>query len=322
MTLNSYLYSGIQKGMDGLIITRPFIKKVYAAMKRNYEKSLGFPLVRKRFFEKMGYELDLENPITYNQKLIWKKLFDRNPDLTITADKYLVYDYIHNLIGDTEASKLNIPLLWVGENPEEIPFNSLPDKFVVKPNRGSNMQIIVRNNKNEMKEYIIRSARQWLKTTHGLFHYEWAYQNIQPKIMVQALLETQKGELPEDYKFFCFHGKCHLIRAQKNRFGNEGSCYEYYDTNWVVMPVKSPGYIEASCPFKQPVNLEKMIKVAERLSLPFDAVRIDLYSVDGDIFFGEYTHYHCSGMSKFDPQSFDYYLGRLWRLDPEYWVKN
>jgi hypothetical protein len=301
-----------------MILTHHSIRKAYADLKLLSDRIRAYNSIKKQFYRKMGYELDLEKPQSYNQKIIWKKLHDRNPYLTITADKFKVRDYIRNLLGEREAEKILIPLYCVVEEPEEIPFDLLPDRFVVKPNNGSRMHIVVRDNKDELKDEIIATAKEWLNISYGLFHYEWAYRNIEPRIIVEKLLESPDGRLPNDYKFYCFDGKCRMVRVSANRF-NENVVSGYYDTDWNEIPIYCPGYESTDKPFEKPLNLGKMIEVAEKLSSGLDAVRIDLYEIDGAIYFGEFTHYEASGLSRLEPVSFDFDLGQYWNLKPEYW---
>lgn len=296
----------------------PSFRKYYADLKLFSDQLSGYSRLRKLFEKKMGYPLDLRNPQSFNQKVVWKKLFDRNPLLTLTADKLAVRGYIENLLGPKEASRILIPLLFSSANPAQIPFDELPDRFVVKPNHGCKMHIIVNSEKEMKRQMILDTSRNWLNTAYGLFHYEWAYRNIKPRIMVEELLQTKDGQLPRDYKFYCFHGKCRLIRASSNRFGKEERS-AYFDVDWNLLPAYNPGYEQSTGPIIRPLVLDQAISLAERLSVDFDAVRMDLYIVDDRLYFGEYTHYDASGLARFEPTSFDFELGQHWKLVPHYW---
>jgi hypothetical protein len=294
------------------------VRKLYADLKLFSDRILSYPSLKKQFYQKVGYELDLKKPMSYNQKIVWKKLHDRNPQLTVTADKYKVRDHIRNILGKEEANKILIPLYSVVRDPEHIPFDLLPDRFVVKPNNGSQMHIAVRGNKNVLKSEIIKKSKEWLTISYGLFHYEWAYRNIEPRIIVEKLLETKSGRLPNDYKFYCFNGVCRMIRVSYNRFGNNVDS-GYYDTQWNQLPIYCPGYTPSQERFEKPESLSRMIDIAQKLSHGLDSVRIDLYDVEGEVYFGEFTHYEASGLSKYEPVSFDFDLGKYWELKPEYW---
>jgi hypothetical protein len=293
----------------------------YADAKAFSDKLHNYKKLKKVFLEKMKYELNLDPPRSYNEKIIWKKLFDRNPLLTVTADKYAVRDYLKKVLGEKSANEILIPVYYVTDKPATIPFNKLPDKFVIKPNHGSMMHLIVTEKDQIDRENIIRQCKLWLRNNFGLYGHEWAYRNIRRKIIIEQLLETSTGELPHDYKLYCFHGKCRMLRVTRNRFGRE-ILTAFYDTDWNILPASVPGYHQVSQNFERPSNLPEMIELAEKLSAPFDYVRIDIYNVDSKIYFGELTHYEGSGLARFEPESFDFQLGKYWNIEPGYWRKH
>ncbi len=290
----------------------------YSDLKGHLDKLQNYKRVRKEFRHKMQYELNLETPRTLNEKLAWKKLFDRNPLLTLSADKYAVRSYLKNLLGETEATKHLIPLYFVTEKPSKIPFEDLPDKYVIKPNHGSRMHLIVKNKKYVVPKQIIKQCNIWLKNNYGFYTNEWAYKNIKRKILIEKLFQSKNGELPMDYKFFCFHGEVKIIRAALNRF-SEISLSGFYDPDWNPVPVYNPGYQNTTATIDKPSNLNAMVTLAGKISKDFDFVRVDLYSCDESVFFGELTHYPGSGLIRFEPESFDYRLGEYWNLKPDYW---
>jgi hypothetical protein len=297
-----------------------FVKYAYVDLILFFDRLNGYENLRKTFKEKVGYPLKLENPQSYNQKIIWKKLFDRNPLLTITADKIGVRNYLEKLLGREEAQDILVPILYTGSQPEKIPFDDLPEIFVIKPNHASMMHVIVDGDKEQKTDYIIKIFKRWLRIPQGIYRYEWAYRNIKPTILVEELLRSKDGNLPYDYKFYCFHGECKLIRVSENRFSDHEQS-GYYDRDWNLVDAYNPGYKPGEKLFKKPFELYKMIELAENLSLDFDAVRVDLYNVDGRIYFGEFTHYDASGLARFEPESFDFFLGSFWNLEKGYWKR-
>jgi hypothetical protein len=297
------------------------VNHLYSYLKFYWDKGHEFREVKRHFRKKMGYELRLHDPQTFSEKITWKKIYDRNPLLPITADKFLVRFYLHQVLGKELAEKILIPLYYVSNDPINIPFDLLPDKFVVKPNHGSKMHISVNGDKEIQKHDILKSCEKWLKTDYGLYSYEWAYRNIKRQILVEEMLESMDCCLPFDYKLFCFHGKCKIIRVSENRLDSEGGA-SFFDPDWKQLPVSMQGYKVANRIFRRPENLEDLIHIAEKLAENFDAVRIDLYLCDTRIFFGEITHYHTSGLIRFIPETFDYQMGDYWIITPEYWKKN
>jgi len=295
----------------------PSINKIYSDFKLFIDRLRGYRKLKALFRERNGYELNLDNPRSFNEKIVWKKLYDRNRLLTVTTDKYEVRAYLKNLLGDEEANKIIVPVYYVTSDPRKIPFSDLPDRFVIKPNHGSRMHIIHKGDKPVYKEYIKRKCKEWLRTNYGFYHYEWAYRNIKRKIILEKLLETRDGSLPLDYKFYCFNSKCCLIRVSDNRF-DSGNNSAYFDIEWNMLPVINPGYKSVNIGFKKPENLKYLINLAEKISSEFDAVRVDFYYCDGRVFFGELTHYDGSGLARFEPESFDFELGSYWSLSSKH----
>jgi hypothetical protein len=263
----------------------------------------------RKFKERLGYDLNLENPTSFSEKVVWKKIYDRNPILPITADKYLARDYVRRIIGP-DSEKILVPLLYTTDQPETIPFDDLEDDYIIKANHASGRNIIVRNGTAVDRKVIISNCREWLKRPFGNMKHEWAYQQIPRRLVIEKLLHDEMGEIPADFKFYIFHGKCRLIHVDLNRFKDRSR--SIFDPNW--------NFLEVTLKFRQgpvvkkPENFEAMKGLAEKLGRDFDFVRIDLYTVDGQIYFGEFTHYPGSGMEKFTPESFDFELGRYWDI--------
>ena len=168
-----------------------------------------YKLEKIRFYQKLGYPLNLKNPQFYNEKIVWKKIYDRNPLLPITSDKYQIRSYIKKVLGEEKAKEILIPLFYVTDQPETIPFDRLPSSFIVKSNHASGRNIIVKNG-HYIREKIIKTCKGWLKMPYGLEKLEWAYQSIKRKIIIEKLLQDDDGSPPERYDFQMFHRKCKL----------------------------------------------------------------------------------------------------------------
>ena len=275
----------------------------------------NYKLEKIRFYKNLGYELNLKNPKSFNEKIVWKKINDRNPLLPITADKYKVRSYIKEVLGEEKAKEILIPLLYVTDQPETIPFETLPSDFIVKPNHASGLKIMVENSHFNKKE-MIKTCKKWLKTPYGLEKLEWAYQPIKRKIIIEKLLLDDEGNIPKDFKFHIFHGKCKLVLVSFNRMHNLSK--SFFDEKWNFLSVKRPPFPQR-LKIKKPKNYEIMLELAEKLAEAFDHVRVDLYNLNGKIYFGELTHYWGSGTVKYEPSSFDFELGKYWKIEPKYW---
>ena len=278
-------------------------------------KISNYKLEKIKFYKELGYQLNLKNPMSFNEKIIWKKINDRNPLLPVTADKYEVRSYIKEVLGEERAKEILIPLYYVTEQPATIPFKNLPSTFIVKPNHTSGRSIIVENGPVDQNA-IIKTCRKWLKIPYGLEKMEWAYQPIKRKIVIEKLLRNEDGNNPVELKFHIFHGKCKLVFVILDKQNNPYR--SYYDKLWNYLPVKKTTRPRGP-KIEKPKNYEIMLELAEILSKPFDYVRVDFYNIKGKIYLGELTHYPGSGTTKFEPQSFDFELGKYWKIKPEYW---
>jgi len=282
-------------------------------------KIFNYKLEKIKFHKEVGYRLNLKNPKSYNEKIVWKKINDRNPLLPITADKYKLRSYVKKVLGEEKAKEILIPLLYVTDQPETIPFERLPSAFMVKPNHASGSHIIVENGHFNKKE-IIKTCRRWLKTPYGLEKLEWAYQPIKRKIIIEKLLRDDDGNIPKDFKFYMFHGKCKSVHVSVHLIFNrkDNHSRSYFDEKWNFLSVKRPPS-PLGPKIKKPKKYEIMLELAEKIAEAFDFVRVDFYNLNGKIYIGELTHYPASGTGKFEPQSFDFELGKYWKIKPKYW---
>jgi hypothetical protein len=267
-------------------------------------------LEKKHFKAKQGYSLNLQSPKSFNEKIVWKKLNKRKKRLVITEDKYKARKYVKDKIGEKHADEILIPLLYSGDSPSTIPFSSLPENYVIKANHNSGPPIIIRGEKEISQDDIIREMERQMNRTYGLNWNAWAYSKITPRIVVEELLLNSEGQIPRDYKFFVFHGECHLIQVDIDRFVDHTRVL--YNTDWELLDV-SLEYPKGEG-VEKPVNLNRMIKYAEKISEEFSFARVDLYNVDGSVYFGEITHYPGAGHEKFSPTEFDFKLGGYWSV--------
>lgn len=264
--------------------------------------------IRLKFFKNFHRLPNLKHPKTFNEKLQWLKLYDRNPYYTKLVDKYEVKKIVAELIGEQYI----IPTLGVWDRAEDIDFDKLPDKFVLKATHDSGRVIIC---KDKSKLDIARAREEMaysLKRDFYALTREWPYKNVPRRIIAEAFIEDKSGDL-KDYKFFCFNGRVEFFKVDFDRF--IGHKANYYDTDWNILPFE-----EIVCPsdkrqiHEKPNNFDKMIEFAEILAqgLPFS--RIDFYNNEGNIYFGEITFFPNSGMGKFNPEEADDKLGALIKL--------
>ncbi|TFG45875.1 MAG: hypothetical protein E4H40_07820 [Candidatus Brocadiia bacterium] len=210
-----------------------FIKSVYAII----DRMCGYPSQKKKFYEQHGYHLNFLNPKTFNEKIVWKKINDRNPLLPITADKFCVREYIVNQLGEEGAKAILIPLFYVTDDPKSIPFDRLPERYIIKSNHGSGQNLIINGKTTYTNEEIIRICANWLRKSYGLTKHEWAYQKIKRKILIEELIMEEDGSIPKDFKFYVFQGKCEMVMVIFDRF--IGPTRTLYTPEWEIIPLPS-----------------------------------------------------------------------------------
>lgn len=258
----------------------------------------------------LGYKPDVRNPQTFSEKIMHKKLF-RDMDYAIDlADKYAVRHYVTQKVGEDCLNKV----YFVGNDPRQIPWHELPQQFVIKTTHGGGGEgnIFVFDKSTADKQHIEQTLQHKLHDGFGFWTNEPWYMKIPRRFIVEELMKDTKGDIPSDYKFFCFHGKCHYIQVDHDRF--EKHTRSFYDAQWNYQPFSL--LFEKGQPMEKPANFDAMLAMAEKLAEDFDFVRVDLYSLGEAIRFGELTFTPGSGWEKFSPSEMDKELGRLWNIEP------
>lgn len=291
------------KGSTGMqaFIQRWFINRHY---KSRLKVSLNLEgMIRKRFYRKMGYKLDIENPRTFNEKLQWFKLHVRDPRTTRCADKYAVRKYVAEKIGGGHL----VPLLGVYDSVDEIDISRLPQEFVLKPNHESGCVILCYDKEKIDWKKQADVMKNWLRENYYYQTGEWQYKNIPPKILCEKMLH---GEII-DYKFFCFKGKPVLVQVIGNRKGNHFDLGNY-DLNFQL--IETRGNKNFLMDLQRPIHWNEMIQIAKSLSEDFPFVRVDLYDLEGKVYFGELTFTPADGMGKYFSRDIDEELGKLYDI--------
>lgn len=258
---------------------------------------------------KTGRKLNLKQPERYSEKVQWYKLNYRSDLMTLCADKYAVREYLRS-IGE---ESLCVKLYAVWENTKDVSIENLPEKFIIKTTNGSSTNIICRDKSQLEKKKLNEQLDEFLQRSAVRAGREWAYYGIKPKIIAEELLidfNDPDGGIT-DYKFFCFHGKVYYIAVDTDRFTDHKR--NIFDREWRDTGVRCAYPVNPSLT-ERPAALTEMIMKAEKISAGFPAVRVDLYFVNGKIYFGEMTFYPFSGYVKFNPDKFDFVLGEKFIL--------
>ncbi len=261
------------------------------------------------YYEITGKDLDLDSPKTFNEKIQWLKLYDSTPIKTQLADKYLVRNWVKEKIGEEYL----INLLGVYEKFDDIDFDKLPKRFVMKTNHGAGYNYIVKDKSKLDKKYIKSQFDKWMHTNFAFVNgLELHYKDIKPLILVEEYLENQNKEL-NDYKFYCFDGKVHYIQYISER--SNGYKMKFFDSDWNPQDFISNHSMLKKYPAKLD-NLENIINMVEKLAEGFVFVRVDLYVLDdGNVKFGEMTFTAGSGLLNWQPESADMLMGNLLNIN-------
>ena len=267
--------------------------------------------LKKTFQLSMGKPLNLENPQTFNEKLQWLKLYDRKPEYTMMVDKYLVREYIAKTIGEEYL----IPLLGVWNSPDEIDFEKLPNQFVLKCNHNSGLGMCICKDKTKLNIKKVKAElAKGLKQDYYLTGREWPYKDVPRKIIAEQFMVDESGYELKDYKFFCFDGQVKALFVAKDRqTKGEETKFDFFDENFNHLPFIN-GHPNSKPPYFKPENFDEMKSLAEKLSVGIPQVRVDLYNINGHVYFGELTFSHWSGMVPFEPEEWDYKLGEWIQL--------
>ena len=269
-------------------------------------------VIKLQYYASLGRFPNLRNPKRFTEKLQWYKLNYRTPLMTQCADKYRIRFYLRD-----KGYEEYMPALYqVCDRYDEIDFNKLPESFAIKCNNGCGTNIFVKNKAEIDKDKISSEISKWNEVNTISVGREWAYQNIEPKIVVEELLVshdgTQKNDL-NDYKILCFNGEPKAIWADVDRHIDHRR--NFYDLEWNDLGVVSD-CPNSSVPVPKPYGLEKMIDIAKDIAKDFPFVRVDFYSVTQKIYIGELTFYPWSGCVQYTPDSFDFELGSYFTLPP------
>ena len=253
--------------------------------------------------QRIGRKLDLKEPKGFNEKIQWLKLYDRNPDYIKMVDKYEAKKYVSSIIGEQYI----ISTLGIYDKFEDINFEELPNKFVIKCTHDSGGVVICKDKNALDFNKAKKKINKCLKKNYFYEGREWPYKNVKPRIIIEEYMENQDKSELQDYKIMCFNGKakCSFVCSERN---TNGLKVDFFDLDWNKMPFERH-YPNSDKKIKKPQNYDLMIKLAEKLSKNIPFVRVDFYEINGKVYFGELTFYPGSGMEEFTPEKWDFELG-------------
>lgn len=279
-----------------------FLIRRIAPLYRNDEKYLKW-----YYFWNMHKFPNLKCPKTFNEKLTWLKLHDKHPEYTPLVDKYAVKSYVAEKAGE----KYVIPTLGVWDKVEDIDFNTLPQQFVLKTTNDSGGILICRDKNQLNYEQAQKRLKKALRRHFYAENREYPYMDVKPRIIAEKLLEVEPGQTINDYKFFCFDGEVKMLFVATDR--PKDTRFDFFDLDFNHLPVKQ-GHPLADKPIEKPEGFEEMKELARTLSQGFPHVRVDLYDINGQVYFGELTFFHFSANMPFEPEEWDYKMGEWLKL--------
>lgn len=267
-------------------------------------------ILYKNYF---GKPLNLKNPQTFNEKLQWLKLYDRNPLYTTLVDKYAVKEYVAKIIGEEHI----IPTLGVWDRFEDIDFDRLPDQFVLKCTHSSGDIVICKDKSKFDRKAAGEKLNYFLGKEFYSIAREWPYKNVKPRIIAEQYMEDETYHELRDYKFFVFGGTVRALFIASDRFNKEvDTKFDFFDADFNWLDLRK-GHPNADVPPEKPKNFEQMKEFAARLGAGIPHVRVDFYEINGKVYFGEMTFYDWGGFQHFRPESWDRTFGDWIELPPK-----
>ena len=269
--------------------------------------------LKKMFKYRLGYEPDFDHPKTFNEKLQWIKLYDRQPIYTTMVDKYLVKDYVAGIIG----AEYVIPNLGVWDRFDDIDFDALPEQFVLKVTHDSGGLVICKDKSKLDKAAAKKKIEKSLKSKYFYYGREWPYKNVKPRIIAEQYVSGADGGDVADYKIHCSYGKPQFTLVCADRFADTGFTQDFYSKDWEHYDVKRFTSKNAIKPQERPAQLDLMYELASKLSQNIPFVRVDFYIVEDKLYFGELTFFPANGFGPFSPKKYDRIFGDMITLPIE-----
>lgn len=266
--------------------------------------------IKLDYLSGMKHFPDLDNPKTFNEKLQWLKLHDKHDEYTLLVDKYEVKKYVEKVLGN----KFIIPTIGVWDKFDDIDFEQLPNQFVLKTTHDSGGVVVVKDKAKLDYKSAKKKLEKSLSRNYYYEHREYPYKNVKPRIIAEKFMVDESGTELKDYKFFCFNGEVKFLFVATDRpFDTR---FDFFDVEFKHLPFRQ-GHPWAKKGIKKPENFEEMKRIASILSKNISHVRVDLYNINGQIYFGEMTFFHFAANTPFEPACWDEKIGKYLKLPCE-----
>lgn len=297
------------------LIRSPKERFMWLAEKGFYNRMPDEKYLKRMYRFRMGHELNLENPKAFSEKMEWLKIHDRKPIYTTMVDKYLAKDYVAGLIGEEHI----IPTLGVWDRFEDIDFDALPNQFVLKCTHDSGGLVVCRDKSRLDIEKARRQINQCLKRNFAYLGREWPYMNVKPRVIAEQYMEDRSNGAGEtaglsDYKFFCFNGVPRFLYLSTGLEDHATARMTFLNMDWTYAGFRRADFLQHQELPPKPEKYDEMIRIAEKLSQGMRFLRVDLYEINGKVYFGELTFYTCGGYMLLEPPEWDEKLGAYLQL--------
>lgn len=275
---------------------------------RRYANMPDEEYLKMMFKIKTGNVLNLDNPVGFNEKLQWLKLYNRRPEYTIMVDKVLAKELVAGILG----KEYIIPTLGVWSNPDDINFEKLPNQFVLKCNHNSGGGMCICTDKTSLNiERIKRNLLKGLKSNSFLASREWPYKNVSRKVLAEEFMKDNNNKSLVDYKFYCFHGKPRFLYVGLANYhdGKKNDELTYLDLEWNPAPFYRTDHKPFPYVLERPGKFDEMLLLATKLAEGIPFVRVDLYYINGKVYFSEFTFFPGGGFNEFKPYGWEKTIG-------------
>lgn len=304
--IKTRLREQLDRSLCGLYMLH-FYHRIRAAYQAKYSDE---EFANRSHVKAVGSTLNLDNPISFDERQWWLKLYYRNPLMITCTDKIAVRDYVESC----GLGEILLPLLGVYSTPDDIDWVALPTPCYIKTNNSSGTNVRCNDRHAIDVPHVRKKLKLFLKRDHYAYSREWNYRSIEPKLMIEPVIEAGAPGL-RDYRFYCSYGKCHAINVDLDTADEDGRHREdtignFYDLEWNQIPVQVNAPSIRDQTISPPARLKDMLEYARTLSRPFPFCRVDLYHLeDGRIIFGEMTFFNRGGNNVIAPKSFETTLG-------------
>lgn len=251
--------------------------------------------------------MDLIEPKTFNEKLQWLKVYDHDDKYTTMVDKYEGKKYVASIIGEQYI----IPTYGIWDKFDDIDFDKLPNEFVLKCTHDAGTVVICKNKSALDKKACCKKISSYLKRDYYHCHREWPYKNVKHRIIAEKLMHNRTEESLTGYKFYCFNGEPLYLYVSVGLDNHETAQMSFVNIDWTLADFGRSDYRPLNCLPAKPDKYDEMIDIAKKLSNGIPFLRVDLYEINGHVYFGELTFSQCAGMMPFEPKSADRTVGDM-----------